>query len=194
MVSSRTTKLQAVNTMLQTIGESSTNTITGSVPYEVSLAEDILDEIVRALCQDSYVFNTEEDVSLSPDVSNNISVHSNYVQVRAADEEYVIRDNGGSPILYSMRDKSSTFQNDITVEVVYLLDFEDLPEAAKRYCTIRAARIYADRLVGSQDIRVFSAQDEVEARAKLNSFVHAIGKVNMLNDSSSVRNVLNRQI
>ena len=192
-MASRTTKLEAVNIMLSVIGEATTNSISGSLPYEVSLAVSILDEVVRELSQDSYVFNTEVDVSLTPNISNNIVIPSNYAQVRSVSEEYVIRDNSGSPILYSMRDKSSTFLNSITVEVVYLLDFEDLPEAAKRYSLIRASRVYADRLVGSQDIRAFSSQDELEAKAKLGNYSHGIDKTNMLNDSYSVSRILGRR-
>lgn len=56
-----TTELEAVNTMLQTIGESTVTTLGGTLPYEVSAAQTILNEVIREVCMDSYVFNTEED-------------------------------------------------------------------------------------------------------------------------------------
>ena len=55
-----TSKLEAVNTMLQTIGESTVTTLGGTLPYEVSAAVTILDEVTREVCMDSYVFNTEK--------------------------------------------------------------------------------------------------------------------------------------
>ena len=190
-MASRKTKLQAVNTLLTTIGEAETTTITGSVPYEVSLAETILDEVVAELCSDSYVFNTEKDITLTPDVSNNINIPANYIQIRDLSQEYVIRSGG---LLYSMQAKSLVFTSAITVEVVYLLDFEDLPEAAKAYVAIRASRVFADRMVGSKDIRAFTERDEIEAKAKLMSYESGIDRLNMLNDSASVSFIHNRTI
>ena len=190
-MAARKTKLQAVNTLLTVIGEAETNTITGTVPYEVNLAENILDETIAELCQDSYVFNTEADITLSPDVSNNINIPSHYIQIRDVSQEYVIRDGG---LLYSMQAKSNEFSGDITVEVVYLLAFEDLPEAAKRYVTIRAARIYSDRMVGSKDIRAFTERDEIEAKAKLFNYEAGVDRLNMITDSSSVNYIWNRRI
>jgi len=195
-----TTKLQAVNTMLSVIGESSTNTLTGTVPFEVSLAEDILDEVIKELCQDSYVFNTELDITVIPDVSNHLIAQSHWVRVQAADsetDEYVLREitpGSGSYLLYSMTDKTNEFTGSVSVNIVYLLEFANLPEAAKRYCTIRAARVYADRLVGSKDIRAFSQVDELEARAKLLNYEVGVDKLNALRDNSHARNLINRRI
>jgi len=195
-----TTKLQAVNTMLSVIGESSTNTLTGTVPFEVSLAEDILDEVIKELCQDSYVFNTELDITVIPDVSNHLIAQSHWVRVQAADsetDEYVLREitpGSGSYLLYSMTDKTNEFTGSVSVNIVYLLEFANLPEAAKRYCTIRAARVYADRLVGSKDIRAFSQVDELEARAKLLNYEVGVDKLNVLRDNSHARNLINRRI
>lgn len=189
--------MQAVNTMLQTIGESSVTSITsGTLPYEVSAAVTILEEVAREVCMDSYVFNTEEDRVLTAHASTgkiSAITPQNYVQIRnqGSGEDYVIR----SGFVYSMLQKTDVFtvSSTITITGVYLLDFLDLPEAAKRYCVIRAARTYADRLVGSKDIRAFSERDELEAKAKLNDYEFGIDKINMLRDSFSVSNTLIRR-
>lgn len=181
--------------MLQTIGESSVTTLSGTLPYEVSAAQTILNEVIREVCMDSYVFNTEEDRVLTADGSGQYSATSpqDYVQIQnqSTAEVYTIR-NG---LVYSMKDKTDTFNagDTITITGVYLLDFLDLPEAAKRYCLIKAARIYADRLVGSRDIRAFTERDEHEARAKLLDYEFGVGKTNMLRGSASVANVLVRR-
>jgi hypothetical protein len=183
-----TTELEAVNTMLQTIGESSVTTLAGTLPYEVAVAQTILKEVAREICMDSFVFNTEEDRVLTADGSGNYlaTTPQDYVQIRnqGSGEDYVIR----SGKVYSMKDKTDTFTvgDTITITGVYLLDFLDLPEAAKRYCLIRAARTYADRMVGSKDIRAFSERDEMEAKAKLADYEFGVDKINMLGDSSTV--------
>ena len=184
-----TTELEAVNTMLQTIGEASVTTLSGTLPYEVAAAVTILKEVAREICMDSYVFNTEEDRVLTANGSTgkiSAIAPEDYVQIRnqGSGEDYVIR----SGFVYSMKDKTNVFavNSTITITGVFLLDFLDLPEAAKRYCVIRAARTFADRLVGSKDIRAFSERDEMEAKAKLADYEFGIDRINMLGDSSTV--------
>ena len=64
--------------------------------------------------------------------------------------------------------ESFTWDKDFEyVTVIYLLDFESIPEQARRYITIRASRIYHDRTLGSQSIHKFSIQDEIGALALL---------------------------
>ena len=46
------------------------------------------------------------------------------------------------------------------VKVVYLLDFADIPEQAKRYITIRSARVFHDRTLGANTLHKFSVEDE----------------------------------
>jgi hypothetical protein len=187
MAITTTTALQAVNTMLQTIGESAVTDLADPA-YEVSAAVTVLDEVVRDVCLDSYVFNTEEDRVLTANGSGKYVATSPepYVQIRnqGSGEDYVIR----SGFVYSMKDKTDTFTagDTITITGVYLLEFLELPEAAKRYCVIRAARTFADRMVGSKDIRAFSERDEVEAKAKLADYEFGVDKINMLGDSSTV--------
>jgi len=195
MALSATTKLQAVNIMLGTIGEAPTANITDStLPYEVSTAINVLDEVVKEMQQDAYVFNYEEDVSLAVNSSNKIPVTANYLRIESTSTnvEYVIRDVGGSPFLYDMVNKTDTFSGDLSVNVIYALDFEDLPEAAKRYSNIRAARLFADRYVGSKDIRAFSERDELEAKAKLMNYEAGVDKVNMIYDNPETSSILNR--
>ena len=46
-IQTRTTELEAVNTILSTIGEAPLNTLTGSLPVDGTMAQNILDEINR---------------------------------------------------------------------------------------------------------------------------------------------------
>ncbi len=187
MAITTTTALQAVNTMLQTIGESAVTDLDDPA-YEVAAAVTVLDEVVRDVCLDSYVFNTEEDRVLTANGSGKYVATSPepYVQIRnqGSGEDYVIR----SGFVYSMKDKTDTFTagDTITITGVYLLEFLELPEAAKRVSVIRAARTFADRMVGSKDIRAFSERDEMEAKAKLADYEFGVDKINMLGDSSTV--------
>ena len=172
MVMSTTTKLNAINTMLSTVGEAPVNNLTGSVTADVRLAESILDEISREVQSSSWHFNTEKDVSLLPNSNDEVSLASNVVRVDLEDDnvdvnyDIVVR---GSK-LYNRKTQTYTITATLKYTVVYLLDWDDLPETAKRYIMIRAARIYQDRLLGSEKISAFTRTDEQAAFISLREF------------------------
>lgn len=49
------------------------------------------------------------------------------------------------------------------INPVWFLEFDDMPDSAKRYATIRAARQLAQRAVGSPDLSQFTDRDEALA-------------------------------
>ena len=167
----RTTQLEAVNTMLSTIGESPVNSLTGSLPLDASIAVNILNEVNREVQSAGWKFNTSWKVSLPRDVNNKLVVgtdvlHIEFNHLRESKSSYdpVLRGN----YLYNLAGETFTWDKDFEyVTVIYLLDFETIPEQARRYITIRASRIYHDRTLGSQAIHKFSIQDEIGALALL---------------------------
>lgn len=177
--------------MLMTVGEITVTAI-DSQSYEVDKADEILSEVVRELCQESHFYNTEYDVTLSADGNSQYAISSNIVSFipNSAGLNVTIR-NG---YLYNLDTGSDEFSEaTITGKKNYLLDFDELPETAKRYATIRASRIFADRFVGSQGIRAFSLQDELEAKALFMQGESYAGRTNMIADSySTIRTVLRR--
>jgi hypothetical protein len=167
----RTTQLEAVNTMLSTIGESPVNSLTGSLPLDASIAVNILNEVNREVQSAGWKFNTSWKVSLPRDVNNKLVVgtdvlHIEFNHLRESKSSYdpVLRGN----YLYNLAKESYTWDKDFEyVTVIYLLDFETIPEQARRYITIRASRIYHDRTLGSQAIHKYSLTDELGALALL---------------------------
>ena len=51
-----------------------------------------------------------------------------------------------------------------------MLDWDELPEVARRYITIKAARVFGDRTLGSTQHHSFTMQDEMRALATLREF------------------------
>ena len=60
-----------------------------------------------------------------------------------------------------------TFKGVQQLDVTWLFDFDELPEAYKNYITIRAANVFAGRSVGSQEAVTFGQREETVARATL---------------------------
>ena len=167
----RTTQLECVNTMLSTIGEAPVNSLSGSLPLDASTAVNILNEVNREVQSAGWKFNTSWKVSLNRDVNNKLVVgadvlHIEFNHLRESKSSYdpVLRGN----YLYNLAGETFTWTKDFEyVTVFYLLDFENIPEQARRYITVRASRIYHDRTLGSQSIHKFSIQDELGALALL---------------------------
>ena len=73
--------------------------------------------------------------------------------------------------------------------IVYFRDFTEIPEPARNYITIKAARIFIDRLIGDNNLRAYNQQDEARARAVLLETDTENGDHNLLRGDPSLTNV-----
>ena len=166
-IQTRTTELEAVNTILSTIGEAPINSLTGSLPVDATVAKNILSEICREVQSAGWHFNTHYKATLSRDTNNKIPVPSNAVRIELDVNKFskssydIVQRNG---FLYNLASNSDIFTTDFDeVIIVYLLPFDEIPEQGKRYITIRSARIFHDRTLGASTLHKFSAEDEKTA-------------------------------
>jgi len=180
MASTRTTELEAINTMLSAVGEPPINSLDGQSNADAAISRNILTEISREVQAHGWHFNTQKKVTFSPDDSTKfINLPDSVLRI---DIEYWMESSGTSSSydtrdvaqrggrLFNKTDNTYLFTKDVEAGVVYMLDWDDLPEPARRYTTVRAARIFQDRMVGSQAHHAFSQEDEVRALALLKEF------------------------
>jgi len=177
-----TTKLQAINQMLSGIGQAPVVSLDISNP-EIALAESILDAVNREVQGEGWHFNTEVNYPFTADVNGQIFVPVNVLQL--SDNKYsntqkyqtVLRDGK----LYDKIGHTYTFTANSTVkcDVVWLFDFEDLPQVFKDYITQRSARVFAGRALGSQEMVTFNAQDEANLRANCIAYDTGTSDVNI---------------
>ena len=163
-----TTKLEAVNTMLGYLSESPVNSIadSSSLPPIAALAKGVLEEVSREVQSQGWHFNTATDYTLEANVSGEFVVPDNTMEVDAVDPSVdVIQRNTR---LFDRTNQSFEFDKDtMKVNITFLLDFEDLPEQARRYISIKAARALSNRVVGSREIEALILRDELFAKAQL---------------------------
>ena len=169
-ITTRTTELEAVNTILSTIGEAPLSTLTGSLPVDGTTAKNILNEISREVQSAGWHFNTQYKVDLTRDNSNKVPIGTDVVRVQLNDKydksSYDVVQRGN--FLYNLAKNSDTFDQDFTENtLIYLLDFVDIPEQARRYITIRSARVFHDRTLGANTLHKFSSEDEARSLAVL---------------------------
>ena len=164
-----TSKLEAVNTMLGYIGESPVNSIATAtaLPLSAALAKNILDEVSREVQSDGWQFNTIENFKLAQGIpAGTFQVPANTLQVDAVDRTYDIIQRGLN--IWDRTKNTATFTVDtLTVNMTFLLDWEELPEQARRYIAIKAGRVFQSRLVGSKELENLIFRDEIMAKARL---------------------------
>jgi hypothetical protein len=161
-----TSKLEAVNSMLGHIGESPVNSIsdTNALPISAATAISVLDEVSRAVQAEGWHFNTELKVTLSPAGDGTITLDEDVLEVDTTSNPDIAQ---RGLALFDRSSNTSVFTSDLEVNLTRLLDWTSLPEAARRYITLRASRVFQGRLVGSRELEALIARDEYNARADL---------------------------
>lgn len=153
-----TTKLSAINTMLAVIGESSVNSLSSGLDEAIS-AENTLDEISRLVQSEGWEFNTEHKYPLPIDVDGHVPLPASLLRIDGEGKRYIRR--GGK--LYDKIHHTDIFTDTVYTTITLGLDFEDLPEVARQYIMVRAARVYQSREVGSTELHLFNKEDEDRA-------------------------------
>ena len=91
--------------------------------------------------------------------------------------------------MYDRLNNTFEFDDDLICTIVYFRSFEEIPEPARNYITIKAARVFIDRLVGDAGLRGYTQQDETRARAVLLETDLANADHNILRGDPSLTNV-----
>jgi len=157
------TEIDAINTMLTTIGESPVNSINASTA-DTRIAQLILQEVDRATQSKGWNWNTEKDVVLTPNGSNEIVLASNVVRADVNRQQYPdveVVQRGTK--LWDKKNRRFLFYSPLKAELVYLLPFADIPEQARYYIVVRSARLFQQRMIGDATGSAFSAEEETTA-------------------------------
>lgn len=192
-----TTKLEAVNSMLSTIGEAPVNSLTSGL-VDAETAETILNEVSRSVQASGWNFNSEPNYTVAANVSGEVRLPTEVIRADLADSETKFRSNKNEYVQRGnkMYDKIKHTYNigaPLTLDVVVLLNYELCPEVARRYISVKAARIFQERVVGSDTLSAMNRNDEQEALFALREMEGDNGDYNIFDDRSTAR-VLDRSI
>lgn len=195
MTLSLTSELDAINIMLGTIGESPINSLdAASGVVDAVTARSILAEVSVQVQEEGWHFNTEYEFVLMPSLdTKEIYVPANAIEVDVSaydrnDIDVSIRGNR----LYDRKNKTFQFQQDIKADLTILLEFNEMPQAARHYITIRSARVFQQRVVGSNVLGSFTQQDEYAALRALRRYENRSADYNILTGNYSVMRVIDR--
>lgn len=152
------TELEAVNQILATVGEPPVNSLENPGVSIASLAQSFLQDVSREVQSLRLHCNYEEEYPLVPDVDGFIYLPANTLIVDASDRTIDITQRGNR--LYDRENHTFKFKNPIKVDIAFYLPFSDLPQAVRKYITIRAARQLQARWLSSDIIHRLTEADE----------------------------------
>lgn len=165
---SATTELEAINMMLQSIAETPVNSLEITGNAQIGIAKSILSEVNREVQTKGWWFNEESEYPLAADTDGHVHVPTNAVRLLVSnprhDRELVQRGDR----LYDTVNHTYKISETVKVDVVFLLPFKDLPQTAKDYIAIRAARRFQSRQTRSRVLHALTQEHEMTAKAEMN--------------------------
>ncbi|WAW10000.1 hypothetical protein NB640_12395 [Oxalobacter vibrioformis] len=187
-----TTKLEAVNTLLDAIEESPVDTLESSGLVDVAKAKDTLDEVSRQVQLKGWNFNSEELFPFYPDSEGHITLPQNILKIDSLVTNTAVDlvQRGGRA--YDKRNHTYIFKEPLKVNVVWLLPWDELPEAARQYIMIRASRVFQARQLGSDSQHKFSEEVEYAALTAMQQHETETGDYNILSGNWDAARILMR--
>ncbi|MGL5935025.1 MAG: hypothetical protein ACRCZI_05325 [Cetobacterium sp.] len=162
-----TTELEAINTLLGTLGEAPINTLLGTLPADVSLAKDVLEEIRRKVCSDGWWFNKDFQVQSTLNLAGEIILATNVLAAELTYPQYGIMLVQRGLKLWNAFKQTYVFDQAPKLDITYLLDWAELPEVARQYIMLRAARVFQARALHSLEIEQSASREEIAALAEM---------------------------
>ena len=188
MAISLTSKLDAINSMLFGVGEAPVNTMNSGL-QEAEIAAVTLETISREVQSAGWAFNTDLRYTLNRNSVNHINVPTNCVHIdtlglkRDYDSDIVMR----SQKLYDRTKNTFEFTASVVVDMIVLLEFEDLPEIARRYITLRAGRKFQENILGSGEMTQLQFKDEQAALYSLRDSESQLADYNVFDNYDTFR-------
>jgi hypothetical protein len=207
------TKLQAVNELLWTIGETPVNSLSSGLP-DAEQAESLLDRESRRVQLQGWHCNTLEDYELSKNTDDQFVLPVNTLKVDTVNPRGGYRRN--STPSYSAgidavmrrsaddtkwvmfdRDNNTEFWTDsdpstLTVQLVLLLPFEELTVALQHYIWARAAMRFQTGAMGSKVLHEIGREDVLEAMTIAVQEDTANEDQNIIRDNAHVNSIARR--
>ncbi len=156
-----TTVLEAVNQIIATIGEPPVNSVEDNGVIDAVMALQALSAVNRAVQLKGWHWNTEENYPIAatyPEGELRLPRNTLKVDTSAVDGDLDLVHRGAR--LYDRKHHTFQIGRSVKVDIVFLLPFEELPEAARTYITVKAARRFNEGQIGSELLSNFTLRDE----------------------------------
>jgi hypothetical protein len=182
------TELEAVNLMLGSIGESAVASLGDPLNSDALTAISCLSTSNRTIQSIGWFFN-ERFETWPRTVDGEIIVPLNALSVATTGVSKGIRAVRSNDKLYDVDNNTFVWTQAPDVQVIYIIPFEDLPQAARDYIVEDAGIRFQANSVGSEALYKFERDRMYQLRSLLMREQRRTSQPNMLTDSWSVARV-----
>ena len=171
------------------VGETPVNTLNVQSP-EVVIAQKTLRQVCREVEAEGWSYNTENEYPIELDTNNQCIIPNNVLQIdinifqHGKDFDVVRRSDNGIMKVYDKKGHTFIFTNmtKLYFDIIWMVDFEDLPQTSKDYITVKASRIASNRMVNNPQSAKLLEADEAATRALVLEYETKQGDHNIFND------------
>ncbi len=204
------TKLEAVNKILDTIGEDPVNSLSSGLP-EAEQAERFLDDASRRIQLKGWHCNTLFNYEITPNASDQFVLPDNTLKVDTVNPRRRRGDSTPQPsryinvgmrrsgddtkwLLWDLDNNSETITDitTMTTELVQFLEFANLTPALQVYIFTTAAHNFQKSIMGSAALQQFTAEDVQQAMIDAVNEDMENEDLNIIRDNSHVYNIVYR--
>lgn len=156
-----TTELEAVNEMLGAIGETPVSDLAVVGNTDTAIALRTLHGVSREVQSKGWWFNEDDRYTFTLNAENKAPLVAQILKVSPLGRGSSLLTHRNN-FLYDMRNQTDTFDTEAppTAKVTWFFDYELLPETARRYIAIRAARIFQKNVLGSEALDHYTTDHE----------------------------------
>ena len=170
-------ELEAVNDILASIGEAPVNSLEGDANLDVVNARRILSKINRQEQSKGWTFNIDDTAELIPDTfSKLITYMGTYLSVIS---------DGGSPYtnrggyVYDRVNKTDVFDSPITVSLITLQSYDEMPEVFKALIVAKASKEFNIRFFGASETDTVLANEILDLQQAVAEYELDYGAFNI---------------
>lgn len=166
------TRLAAVNSMIFSLGESGVDTIDPPPNTDAINALNVLDQTDLLIQDRGWHWNREDKYPLTRDSAGSLLLPNNTMRVVAAYGSCTDVVQRGSK-LYDRANHTSVFTEDLKVDLIVRLPWDELPQSARMYCLLLSTKVFhaslqersillrvTDEMVGRALVTLEQAEDE----------------------------------
>jgi hypothetical protein len=204
------TKLQAVNQILDSIGEDPVNSLSSGLD-DAELAERFLDDASRRIQLRGWHVNTRNHIELTLNTDDQFALPDNTLKVDTTNPRgrrftstpkpsafvnAVMRRSGDDTkwLMYDLDNDTEVWTNSgvttLTVDLVQLLDFANLTPALQMFIFTDAARRFQRSVMGSGALHQFTEQDVLDASVDAVNEDMENEDLNIIRDNAHVHGIV----
>jgi hypothetical protein len=166
------------------IGQSPVNTLVDTGIKDVEIARLILHQTSREVQTRGWTFNSDYAYEISPDENDRILVPSDCLHIDPVSRgnDFVQRydEDNSAMSMYDLNEQTFDRTTVLKVDIIWFVAFEKIPQAARNYIALKAARIFQAGAVASEVLFRFDQHHEDEALTTLSRGESRVGDRNML--------------